>query len=344
MGMYLKNGFINIEWAADLAARHNIAFVFIVGKRQIGKTYGVLQYLLKNEKPFIYLRRTSTEIDFVTKDINNPFNKIPDARTHFEKNDKYTYIIKREAEGNADELFDIGMATSLTAIAKIRGFDGSRYIDMIYDECIPENHVFKIKDEGDAFLNAYVTISGNRELEGKPPFRVWLLANSNNFNAPIISALNVSEELETMYNKNIEFLLLKDRGMTLFCPDSNIITEKRKETALYKAIGTNSKFAKMSIGGEWAYNDMSDVRNMSTSHFKPSVNIGELTIHVGRDSYMLYVTEKIDGKVKIEYPDTDYFKQRFRRDLPDIRSMWLSGKVTFQSLTVKQRFIDFIEN
>lgn len=344
MGMYLKNGFINIEWAAELAARHNIAFIFIIGKRQIGKTYGVLQYLLQKNEPFIYLRRTSTETDFVSKDINNPFNKIPDARTHFEKNDKYTYMIKREAEGNPEELFNVGMATSLSAIAKIRGFDGSRYIDMIYDECIPENHVFKIKDEGDAFLNAYVTISGNRELEDKPPFRVWLLANSNNFNAPIISALNVSEELETMYNKGIEFLLLKDRGVMLFCPDSQIITEKRKETALYKAIGTGSKFAKMSVGGEWAYNDMSDVKNLSTSAFRPSVNIGDLTVHVGRDTFSLYVTDKINGNVKVEYPDTEHYRQKFRRELPDIRSMWLSGKITFQSLTVKQKFIDYIDN
>ena len=147
-----------------------------------------------------------------------------------------------------------------------------------------------------------------------------------------------------MYNKGIEFLLLKDRGIMLFCPDSNIIAEKRKETALYRAIGTNSKFAKMSVGGEWAYNDMSDVRNMSLNSYRPAINIGELTIHVGRAVNNIYVTEKINGKVKVEYPNTEHYKQKFRRELPDIRSMWLSGKITFQSLTVKQKFIDYIEN
>ena len=109
---------------------------------------------------------------------------------------------------------------SLNSVAKIRGFYGGAYTDLIYDEFIPENHVIKIRNEGDAFLHAIVTISGNRELEGQPPLLTWLLSTSTNTASPILAALNLTDKIESMINRGQEFSALPDRGIIIVMPKS----------------------------------------------------------------------------------------------------------------------------
>ena len=51
-------------------------FIFEVGARGTGKTYGAMLYILSSGKKFLYLRRTKTEADLVKSDITNPFKVI----------------------------------------------------------------------------------------------------------------------------------------------------------------------------------------------------------------------------------------------------------------------------
>ena len=97
-----------------------------------------------------------------------------------------------------------GIATSLSEIAHIRGFIGSGFSDLVFDEFIPEKGVVTRRTEGDAFLNAYTTINGNRELAGAPPLRAWLLANTNNIKSPVLDALNLTDDILWMRRKGKE--------------------------------------------------------------------------------------------------------------------------------------------
>lgn len=87
------------------------------------------------------------------------------------KGGKVTYTIGRfeYEDGKPKQCLEkYGIGMTLPSIANIRGFNGSQFEDVVFDEFIPERIVIKRKAEGDALLNAYVTINGNRELEGKP--------------------------------------------------------------------------------------------------------------------------------------------------------------------------------
>ena len=249
MKLYDKAGYLDTKHIEDVADKNNIAIIAIIGKRQIGKTYGVLKLMLDEDKRFILLRGMRTELDMLERNVNSPFEKIHgyESRVLFEKNSDYTANITRldkDEDGNEVKTI-IGMGAALSSIGRVRGFNGDIYTDVVFDEAIPESHLLKVRHGGDAFLNMYTTVAGNRELEGRPPLRVWLLANSNNLDSDILDALNITDIVERMSLRGEESRIIKERGIMILLPDSAEITEKRKQTALYKAIGGNSKFARI---------------------------------------------------------------------------------------------------
>lgn len=353
MNIYDKQGYLDCKHIEEIADRNNIAFIIIIGKRQIGKTYGVLKLMLDEDKRFILLRGMKTELEMLERGVNSPFEKIHgyEGKILFDKNSDYTAEIVRqelqiddEGESHINNTV-IGMGAALSSIGRVRGFNGDIYTDVVFDEMIPESHLLKVRHGGDAFLNMYTTVSGNREIEGKPPLRVWCLANSNNLDSDILQALNITDVVEKMSLRGEESRILKDRGIMIILPDSQQIIDKRKKMALYKAIGGESKFAKMAYGNEFAYNDYSDVGVKPLSEYKAIIKVGSLVIHLHKNDKTVYVTDLYNGNVYTRhiYTDTDYGLMKFAREQADLRAAYLRGRVTFQNMVVKNTFLKYME-
>lgn len=347
MNIYTHDGWLDAPHIAEVADRNNIAFIVIIGKRQIGKTYNVLKYMLDEQKQFILLRGVKTELDMLKRNVNSPFEKIKgyEKRILFESETEYTASIIRldeDADGNEVKT-NIGMGAALSSIGRIRGFNGDIYSDVVYDEFIPESHLLKVRHGDDAFNNMYTTIAGNRELEGRKPLRVWLLANSNNLDNDILKALNITEVVERMSLRGEESRILKERGIMILLPDSHAITEKRKQTALYRAIGGNSKFAKMAYENAFAYNDYTDVSTKPLQEYKPLITIGTIIIHLHKAEKTLYITGLMKCKTPHIYVDSEYGRMTFIKDYPEIKAAYLRGRITFQSMAIKNYFLDFID-
>ena len=347
MNLYTAEGWLDVAHVSKIADRNNISFIIIIGKRQIGKTYGVLKYMLDTDKRFILLRGMRTELDMLKRNVNSPFEKIVGygGRVLFESETDYTAQIVRLDQGEEEEIkTTIGMAAALSSIGRVRGFNGDQYSDVVYDEFIPESHLLKVRHGGDAFLNMYTTVAGNRELEGRKPLRVWLLANSNNLDSDILDALNVTDIVERMSLRGEESRIISDRGIMILLPDSEIITDKRKKTALYKAIGGDSKFAKMAYENEFAYNDYTDVGTKPLQEYKPIICIGEaVTVYLHKNDKTLYVVAAPAKNARHKYTDTDYGRNKLIRDFPEIRAAYLRGRITFQRMAVKNYFLHFID-
>ena len=341
MSLYLDSGYINFDHVEKLANSNLINFVVIIGKRQVGKTYGTLDLMLRRDYYFMLLRRTADEMKFITVDVNNPFEKLP-YNVKIESESKYmAKLLRYDTPTDSEER--IGSVTALSTIAKIRGFDGSRYTQLVYDEAIPETHIIKLRNEGDAFLNAYTTISGNRELDGESPLRAWILANSNDIHAPILHALGINEVVERMSYSGQELAILYERGIMVILPASERVTELRSKTALYRAIGTDSEFSKMSLANEFSYNDRSDVCRDDLRQYKPLVRVGDLFIiweHKSEDK--IYVSTISPAPTRDRYENDEVGRKRFRNDWPDTRALYMTGAVQFQTVGVKALFIDFI--
>lgn len=347
MNIYTQDGWLDAPHISEIAERNNISFIIIIGKRQIGKTYGVLKYMLDSNKRFILLRGMRTELDMLKRNVNSPFEKIAGygGRVLFESETDYTaQIIRTDAGEDGDIKTPIGMGAALSSIGRVRGFNGDIYTDVVYDEFIPESHLLKVRHGGDAFLNMYTTVAGNRELEGRPPLRCWLLANSNNLDSDILDALNVTDIVERMSLRGEESRIISDRGIMILLPDSQIITDKRKKTALYKAIGGGSKFAKMAYENEFAYNDYSDVGSKPLLEYKPLICItGTLTIWLHKNDKTLYITATPDKSARHSYTLSEYSRNKFVRDFPEIKAAYLRGRITFQNMRTKNAFLHYID-
>ena len=341
MGLYLKSGYLNFDHIEKVANSNGINFIVIIGKRQVGKTYGTLDLMLRRGYYFALLRRTADEMKFIIVDVNNPFEKLP-YETKIIPESKYTAKIELYEDDKATR---IGSVMALSTVAKIRGFDGSRYTQLVYDEAIPETHVIRLRNEGDAFLNCYTTIAGNRELDGLPPLRAWILANSNDLDAPILSALGITETVERMSYSKQEIAVLNERGIMIILPNSEAVTNKRTKTALYRAVGTASDFAKMSLNNEFSYNDASDVKRVDIRQYKPLVKVGELfTIWEHKDGDTVYISTVGAATYRYVYDNTENGRRKFKNDFPDARALYLTGGVSFQSVGLKSLFVDFIYN
>lgn len=345
MNIYTKEGWLDALHIAEIAKRNDINFIIIIGKRQVGKTYNVLKLMIDTDARFLFMRRVKTELEMLEKNVNSPFEKIYPNKIIFSKESDYTASIERIDETpEGDTRTRIAMGVALSTIGNIRGFNGDLYDEWVFDEFIPEEQLFKVRNEKDTFLNAHTTVNGNRELEGRPCIRCWLLANSNNLNSGVLEALNISKEVERMSLRGEESRILKDRGIMILLPESKQIIEKRKKLGgLYKAIGGDSKFAKMAYENEFAYNDFSDVRGEPLREYNPFLTIGLLTIHLHKNAKRLYVTEKQRAKAKYTLTDSDSGINQFNRKFSDIRTAYLNGRVFFQDMHVKNIFLSYLK-
>lgn len=268
--LYLPEGWLNFDYIIEKPAW----LITIIGKRQVGKTYGALQAMLRYNLQHILLRRTTAELDTIAASPDlNPYKAFePEYRVGIFRQAKKIaricdYILDENGKAVPGE--QRGLATSLAEIAHIRGFSGAAFTDLVFDEFIPEKGVITRKTEGEAFLNAYVTINGNRELKGEKPLRAWLLANTNRIDSPILEALNISDDILYMRRKGKEELLT-DSGVYILQPDSIKVSELRADTALMKQISKKSEFYGMAMENEFAYDASPYIQQISIKHLMPA--------------------------------------------------------------------------
>lgn len=271
--LYTPEGWLDFDYIYEQPAW----LIVLIGKRQVGKTYGCLKQMLKRKRSFMLMRRTTTELKTIVSNPKfNPFKPFyPEYKVDMFHSGENTFSISEyslDENGKAVQGEELGVATSLSQIAKVRGFDGSVFTDLVFDEFIPEKGVITKRSEGEDVLNALTTIGGNREIleeNPRPPLRVWLLANTNNIDSYILNALNLTDDVLYARRKHKEELMLDD-GTLIIQPDSTKIIEKRKETALMRRVSKNSEFYKMAIENEWAYDESPYIKTMPLKGMQPA--------------------------------------------------------------------------
>lgn len=330
--LYLSNGYVDIHSILQMP----YTFIFIVGGRGTGKTYGALKEVLDYNIKFMYTRRTQTQADMINKPEFSPFKKLnSDLNLHvlsfpLTKSNSGFYHCELNAKGKPVPSGNpIGYTSALSTISNMRGFDASDVELWIYDEFIPEPQEKPIKHECEAFLNAYETMNRNRELEGKPPIKVLALSNSNDIGNPLFIGLNLVSVCEQMKRKGQQVYTNKHRSLAIIDLLDSQISKKKANTVLYRFAG-KTQFANMALKNEFAGLEDSCIKGQIVDEYKPLVNVGEIAIYKHKSEKRYYVTEHKSGSAtQFNTDETDL--ARYRRCYSYLWVAYMENRILFKN-------------
>lgn len=333
MGLYLENGYLNVAAIFN----NKTALNFCTGGRGIGKTYGCIKYLLENKIPYIFMRRTQTQLDMIKNDDFSPFKPVEeDTGIHttiktLNKNISALYYADIDEDGKyIPNGQPIAYLLALSTISNVRGFNLERIQVLVYDEFIGEAHETKIKLEGQAFRNAYETINRNRELKGKPPLKMVALANSNNLANPIYMEFELVTAAEKMIAKGLEQMTFPERDITIYHILHSPISEQKKNTVIYRSAGKNSEFYKMALENQYSANEMINVKSVNLQHYNIMCVVGEAAVYKHKTDSSYYITGHIKGTPRKIY-DSSVDLKLFRREYYFLWLAYLRKKIYFES-------------
>ena len=329
MGLYLESGYINQD--RILSSADN--FIFEIGPRGTGKSYGILKYILDSKIKFMMLRRTQTEADMISTAVTNPFKAIMMDNYGLQINPESisknlsAFTVPGPTEEDPPER--IGYLAALSTFATIRGADLSDVDLIFYDEFIPEKHQRPIKDEYAALMNVYETVNRNRELQGRKPVQLVCAANSNDIANPIFIGLEIVDRIARMMKKGIEMYKDPEKSLAVYMFMHSPISDKKAQTSLYKLTAGND-FQNMALRNMFDL-DTRYIRSRNLREFKPVVKIGELIIYEHKSRKEFYARCGSSGTVPHVFSTTDIDRKRFVKTYNYLFLRYLSGYMIFEN-------------
>ncbi len=326
MNIYQENGYLDIKRILSIG----IPFIFIIGGRGTGKTYGALEYTINEEIMSMLMRRSQTQTDMINDPEFSPFKKLNvnnEWNIQTKKKNKNLGLIY---DGDDEAGPPLGYTCALRTIKNVRGFDASNVEILIYDEFIPEKHEGSFKGEAEALWNAYETINRNRELEGFKPLQLLALANSNMLANPIFMDLGVIRIIQKMQKKGQNCYINRDRGIAIFDLGDSEISEQKQETALYH-MKQGSTFNAMALGNQYSNEVGGKIKSKNLKEYKPLVSVGELCIYEHKNTRKLYITTHKLGNPP-HYDLGDVEKTRFRTRYLWVWDEYIKNKIDFEEV------------
>lgn len=313
-------------------------FVIGLGGRGIGKSYGVLRELYERQIPFIYMRRTQTQIDAVSVQALNPYNQISadiGADIVTDKIGKqtvgfYNGVLNDKGVLVPDgEPFALGIA--LSTFATIRSLSAERYEVLLFDEIIPERHERPIKEEGLAFSNVLESLNRNRELQDRRPLKVIMLTNSNTINSKIIEAVGCIDIIDNM-TRTGQFYKSVDGLIAIFRYIDSPISKRKQDSAIYKVI-KNSDFQNMALSNEFSRGDYENVSAKPINEYLPLCSFGNSTICKHKSKREYYCIAGV--KAADRYENLPLSRKAFNRKYWYVYGAMMDKKVFYQNAAVK---------
>ena len=342
MLLYDDNGYANMAEIMEMPT----PFILVIGGRGTGKTYSAIKAMLRKwldtGDPFLYLRRTSAQMELISKEEFSPIVKVGremGINLTTEPLSKYAsgvYLAMPETGEIMGKAAAYVMALSTMAAA--RSFDASAVKTIIYDECIPENHERAIKAEDMAFLNMYESIDRNRQLNGEEPVKCICIANANSFDAPILRALNAIKPLERMRNKKQSVMTINATGLSIVLLRDSPISMEKAATALYQLQLGQGDFTRMALDNDFSADSFADIVSRPLGEYVPKWAVkGRLCVYQHKSNHTYYVSELITGSPDL-YESTVTDRQRFRLKAAPSWEAYFEKRTLFETAAVKSLY------
>lgn len=254
------------------------------------------------------MRTTETEIAIACSEEGNVFKKLNnnnsiniEASGYDEKKKLGTYTLDGQL---------IGYGIALSTFGRVRGIDLSDVDFIVYDEVVPEKHIRRVKDAGIAFANAYESINRNRELEGKPPIRVYFLANSISLDNDVMLAQGICQIIPRMLRTHMYEYTDKDRLLYVtLCP--NKVSEQKRETAIYKLMRDTS-FSDQALDNQFADDALQLECKVNLREYNPIIKYDNIVCYRHKSKNVLYFSRGGNAPLSYKRDQAQSFKTKFR--------------------------------
>ena len=330
--LYTDDGWLYWKYLVSLP----VDFIFIVGARGVGKTYGAMKELLVvSPTMFIYTRRLNTQCEIIrTPDMSPliPINKDFHTMLDFFPINKYVSGIYDYVVDDNGKVKPCGQPkgymAALSTFSNLRGFDGTELDYWIHDEFIPEKQERPIKNEATALFNAYETLNRNRELTGRPALKLVCMANANTLGNDIFLELGLVKTAWRMRENGESIYIDKNRSLALIILNKSPISEKKKHTALYR-LTAGTSYSDMALNNDFAYEEVGRIRSRNLREYRPLVTVGEITIYKHKSRQEYYVTTHRSGSPE-SYSSGEIDRARFCRKYLHIWQAYMNDLVEFE--------------
>lgn len=335
--IYLPNGYCNVGGILDFG----MPFTIIIGGRGTGKTFTALKVCRDRKLNTLLLRRTHTQAEMIARKDLSPWKSVAlfdnfDFRTDNASKGLYQVV---EIDDEDNDIRTLSFITGLSTISNLRGFDSSDIDIIVYDEFIPESHERPLKRESDALLNAYETINRNRELSGRQPVKLLMMANANRLDSPILMGLGLTNKIESMIKKKQMYSIMPEKGVVIVILQDSPISKKKEETALYKLV-KGTQFGDMSLNNEFSYSDTSNVVSKDLNGYSPILYFDDITIYRSKADQKLYASAHNSGSLRHYNSTSDEDLRRLRNNGFFMTIAILRNNIEYESYEIKAKVMN----
>lgn len=355
----MKNKNIFYDIKDDLQQATEAAIFIVLGGRGTGKTYSTLKYCYQSGKKFLFMKRTNKDIALMCgklkkggeEDFSMDLSPFKSLNNDMGWNVRaYRIYEGLGAFWNCDEenrpVGDpVGYCLSFNSISKFKGYDLSDCDFIIFDEFIPLPYERVNRNEGLELMDLYRTVGRANNIKYGTILKLICLANSTTVSCPVLNELELSDTLVNMKNDGKSSLYLSERSIYIrLVPDINGFREEEMKNPIYKAM-RGTKWAKMSLDNDFAYNDFSNVRKQSlkgcTCLVKVQNKQNTYYIYSGPNGY--YMTYRPANHYTYKYNlNLENDQKKFYYDyVIDLRNECIEDRMKFETYEMYDLIINY---
>lgn len=310
----------------DLAKWPWAHFMFIYGGRSTGKTYSVLRYMVEENKPFVFMKRTLQDVQILctgrklnwsfeqnrrTSDDNNQFRVDIDLSPFAPLNRDFGWNIHawmvdskagigaffREDEDGNPVGAPLGFLLAISGVSKYKGFNLVEALPqnedfyMIFDEFVPPAGTKKLalgKDatEGTALFDLYMTLERDRVSRGLNAIKLICLANPDSLISPIILTMDIIDEIAHMQKRGEDTLLIPEKHLAIHRIKKNKDFVEKEGNQPIYRLMGETEWAAKSLENEFVDADFSCIAKNNLRGYK-----GIVEIHYKRHKWYIWYNE-----------------------------------------------------
>lgn len=343
INLYTKRGWLNVDEIMKL----DFTYIFNVGQRGCGKTYGYIKWLIENNKKWIYLRRTDRQANYQGDILLSSL--IPNL------NDMgIEYRILSRAKGQIKQWWDttndreICLCASVSTFNSLRGANFIEYEYVLFDEFIRSPEEKPIKNEGEAFLQAYETINRNREIydeesnpNPKPALKVICIGNAFDIANDIFMVYQIMDLAEELAKeKNTDEYMSRGDKLIIYNKYSPKAKEK-EQTKMYQNV--SGSIVDLNLKNKFILNDFTYIKDLKNlREYRCLFSVGLLYVYEHKSKNEYYVAQK-KSNVKEVYTDGYSDLERMKRKYWRFWIKYLDGLIKFdnyESVAIFEKYFE----